>query len=150
MNPSEVIEILLVEDNPHDLQLTLRALTKANLSNQIHVVRDGEEALDYLFCRGTYCDRPFAEHPRVILLDLKLPKVDGLEVLATIKGDLLTRHIPVVMLTSSKEQNDVLESYNLGANSYIEKPVNFERFAQAIQQLGIYWLLLNHLPYSEN
>ena len=149
MNESAEVEILLVEDNPHDLQLTLRALRRANLANAIHVARDGEEALEFLFPPGsTAADAPDPTL-RVILLDLKLPKVDGLEVLARIKGDARTRRIPVVMLTSSKEQNDVLESYDLGVNSYIVKPVNFERFAEAIQQLGLYWLLTNHLPNTE-
>lgn len=146
MNELSMVEILLVEDNPQDLELALRALRKANLTNQIHAVRDGAEALDFIFAEGAYSSRKIENSPKVILLDLKLPKVDGLEVLQRIKGDPKTRAIPVVVLTSSKEQNDVLESYQLGVNSYIVKPVNFERFAEAVQQLGLYWLLLNHPP----
>jgi two-component system response regulator len=138
-----IIEILLVEDNPEDLQLALRALKKANLDNHIHVARDGEEALQFVFCEGEFACRKIDKQPKVILLDLKLPKVDGLEVLQRIKGDPRTRMIPVVMLTSSKEQSDVLKSYNLGVNSYIVKPVNFEQFADAVGQLGMYWLLRN-------
>jgi two-component system, response regulator len=138
-----IIEILLVEDNPEDLQLALRALKKANLDNHIHVARDGEEALQFVFCEGEFACRKIDRPPKVILLDLKLPKVDGLEVLQRIKGDPRTRMIPVVMLTSSKEQSDVLKSYNLGVNSYIVKPVNFEQFADAVGQLGMYWLLRN-------
>jgi len=138
-----IVEILLVEDNPQDLQLALRALKKANLDNHIHVARDGEEALQFIFCEGEYASRKIDKPPKVILLDLKLPKVDGLEVLQRVKSDPRTRTIPVVVLTSSKEQSDVLKSYNLGVNSYIVKPVNFEQFADAVGQLGIYWLLHN-------
>jgi len=146
MNESNMIEILLVEDSPEDMALTLRALKKANLANHIHTARDGAEALEFIFCEGANARRRIEEGPKVIFLDLKLPKVDGLDVLKRIKGDPRTRMIPVVMLTSSKEQNDVLESYGLGVNSYIVKPVNFERFVAAVQQLGLYWLLLNHSP----
>ena len=146
MNESTSLEILLVEDSPDDLELTQRALRKANLTNPIHVARDGAEALDFIFCEGDYAGRDIENPPRVILLDLKLPKVDGLEVLKRIKADPRTAAIPVVVLTSSKEQNDVVESYALGVNSYIVKPVNFERFAEAVQQLGMYWLLLNQPP----
>jgi len=146
MSESREVEILLVEDNPSDLQLTLRALRKANLANSIHIARDGEEALEFVFCEGGQAGRSIEDAPRVILLDLKLPKVDGLEVLARIKADPRTHTIPVVVLTSSKEQNDVVESYGLGVNSYIVKPVNFERFVEAVQQLGMYWLVLNHPP----
>jgi len=146
MNESTSLEILLVEDSPDDLELTQRALRKANLTNPIHVARDGAEALDFIFCEGPHAARDIANPPRVILLDLKLPKVDGLEVLKRIKADPRTAAIPVVVLTSSKEQNDVVESYALGVNSYIVKPVNFERFAEAVQQLGMYWLLLNQPP----
>lgn len=141
-----LVEILLVEDNPLDLELAQRALRKANLSNRIQVARDGEEALDYIFCEGPHAGRRIEETPKVVLLDLKLPKVDGLEVLRRIKGDPRTHGIPVVMLTSSREQNDLIESYALGANSYIVKPVNFERFVEAVQGLGMYWLLLNQPP----
>ncbi len=146
MNNLNAIELLLVEDNPQDLELTRRALQKANLANRIHVARDGAEALEYVFCEGAHAGRNLAEVPRVILLDLKLPKVDGLEVLRRLKGDPRTRAIPVVVLTSSKEQRDVVESYQLGVNSYIVKPVNFERFADAVRSLGLYWLLLNQPP----
>ena len=146
MNETSPMDILLVEDNPHDLELTLRALKKANISNRIEVARDGVEALDLVFCRGPYAGRKIGDGPRVILLDLKLPKIDGLEVLRAIKGDARTRSIPIVVLTSSKEQRDVVDSYNLGVNSYIVKPVNFERFAEAVKELGFYWLLLNQPP----
>jgi CheY-like chemotaxis protein len=146
MNDNHIVELLLVEDNPRDLELALRALHKANFTNRIRVARDGAEALDFIFCEGAYADRQMAEGPKVILLDLKLPKVDGLEVLKRLKSDPRTRLIPVVMLTSSKEQSDVVESYQLGVNSYIVKPVNFERFAEAMTQLGLYWLLLNQPP----
>jgi CheY-like chemotaxis protein len=145
MNDNE-IEILLVEDNPDDLEMALRALRKANLANRIQVARDGAEALDFIFALGEHAGRKVENGPRVILLDLKLPKVDGLEVLRRVKGDSRTRMIPVVVLTSSKEQPDVLECYNLGVNSYIVKPVNFERFAAAVSELGMYWMLLNHPP----
>ena len=146
MNQTNAAEILLVEDNPQDLELTQRALRKANLANHIHIARDGAEALDFLFCEGAHAGRKIEDGPKVILLDLKLPKLDGLQVLKRIKSDPRTRTIPVVVLTSSKEQNDVVESYHLGVNSYIVKPVNFERFAEAVQQLGMYWLLLNQPP----
>lgn len=143
MNTPSIVEILLVEDNPQDLELTLRALKKANISNRIEVARDGVEALDFIFGEGAHLGRKIEDAPKVILLDLKLPKIDGLEVLKRVKGDPRTRAIPVVVLTSSKEQRDVVESYNLGVNSYIVKPVNFERFAEAVKELGFYWLLLN-------
>jgi CheY-like chemotaxis protein len=146
MNPAAEIEILLVEDNQDDLDMTLRALQKANLANRIHVARDGVEALDFIFGEGLHAGRKVENGPRVILLDLKLPKLDGLQVLKRVKSDPRTRAIPVVMLTSSKEQKDVIESYHLGVNSYIVKPVNFEGFASAVQELGMYWLLLNHPP----
>ena len=149
MNDPSIVEILLVEDNPQDLQLTLRALQKHNLANHIHVARDGEEALQFIFCEGEYAKRKIENAPKVILLDLKLPKVDGKEVLERIKGDPRTKMIPVVVLTSSKEQKDVVESYELGVNSYIVKPVNFEGFAAAVQELGMYWLLHNQPPKLE-
>jgi two-component system, response regulator len=142
----DIVEILLVEDNPQDLQLALRALSKANLTNRIEVVRDGAEALEFIFGEGQYTGRRLENGPKVVLLDLKLPKVDGLEVLKRIKGNDRTRAIPVVILTSSKEQSDLVESYRLGVNSYIVKPVNFERFAKAVQELGMYWVLLNQSP----
>ena len=148
MNPSQAIEILLVEDNPDDLDLTLRALSKARLSNSIHVARDGEQALDFIYRRNEYAAGGGPANPKVILLALKLPKIDGLEVLRTLKSDAATRTIPVVVLTSSKEQRDIVESYNLGVNSYIVKPVDFEHFVDAVQNLGLYWLLLNQPPAS--
>jgi two-component system, response regulator len=143
---ADTVEILLVEDNPEDLQLALRALAKAHLTNHIQVARDGAEALEFLFCEGLYAGRKPDRTPKVVLLDLKLPKIDGLEVLKRLKGDERTRMIPVVMLTSSREQSDLVESYRLGVNSYIVKPVSFERFAQAVQDLGLYWVLLNQAP----
>jgi CheY-like chemotaxis protein len=146
MNEATTIDLLLVEDNPQDLELSLRALRKANLSKRIHVARDGAEALEFVFCEGPHSARRIADTPKVILLDLKLPKVDGLEVLKRIKDDPRTKMIPIVVLTSSKEQTDVVESYNLGVNSYIVKPVNFERFAEAVSNLGLYWVLLNQPP----
>jgi len=140
------VEILIVEDSDEDLELALRALKNSNLSNHIHIARDGVEALEFIFCEGPYAARRIEDGPKVILLDLKLPRVDGLEVLGRVKGDPRTRTIPVVVLTSSKEQKDVVESYKFGVNSYIVKPVNFERFVQAVQELGMYWLLLNQPP----
>jgi two-component system response regulator len=149
MNPENIVEILIVEDNEQDLALAQRALRKANVTNRIHVARDGEEALEFLFCEGQFVGRKMEDGPKVILLDLKLPKIDGLEVLQRIKSDPRTKSIPVVVLTSSKEQNDVVETYNLGVNSYIVKPVNFEQFSETVQKLGMYWLLLNHPPKLE-
>jgi len=146
MSTENVVEILLIEDSPEDLELGLRALRKANLTNHIEVCRDGAEALDFIFCEGAYAGRKIEDVPKVILLDLKLPKVDGLDVLKRIKGDPRTNSIPIVVLTSSQEQSDVVKSYQLGVNSYIVKPVNFEGFAAAVQQLGMYWLLLNQPP----
>jgi CheY-like chemotaxis protein len=140
------IEILLVEDNPDDLDMALRALRKAHLANSIHVARDGAEAVDFIFGQGAHAGRKVENGPKVILLDLKLPKIDGLEVLRRVKSDPRTKVIPVVVLTSSKEQPDVVECYKLGVNSYIVKPVNFETFASAVSELGMYWLLLNHPP----
>lgn len=140
------VEILLVEDNPSDEELTLHALRKHHLVNTIHVVRDGAEALDFLFCRGQYAERGPLDAPRMILLDLKLPKVDGLEVLRQIKADEGLRRIPVVVLTSSNHETDIVESYNLGVNSYIVKPVEFDQFTETVRQLGMYWLLLNETP----
>jgi CheY-like chemotaxis protein len=146
MREANAVEILLVEDNPQDLELALRALRKGNLTTQIQVVRDGAEAMEFIFCEGAHASRRIGNGPKVILLDLKLPKVDGLEVLRRIKSDPRTNTIPVVVLTSSKENSDLVQSYQLGVNSYIVKPVNFERFAAAVQELGMYWLLLNEPP----
>src|SRR4051812_6199207 len=146
MNNSSIIELLLVEDNPQDLELALRSLRKINLANHIEVARDGAEALDIIFCEGPQSERKMADGPRVILLDLKLPKVDGLEVLKRVKSDPRTRTIPVVVLTSSKEQRDIVESYHLGVNSYIVKPVNFDGFTEAMREVGVYWLMLNQAP----
>jgi CheY-like chemotaxis protein len=143
MNETDAVEILLVEDTPEDLELALRALRKAKLTNHIQVARDGAEAIEFIFGEGAYAGRKIEDGPKVILLDLKLPKIDGIEVLRRVKSDARTQAIPVVVLTSSKEQKDVVESYRLGVNSYIVKPVNFERFAEAVQDLGMYWLLLN-------
>lgn len=142
--------LLLVEDNPDDELLTVRALRKHNLANEIVVARDGQQALDYLFGEGEYEGRPPEELPQVILLDLKLPKVDGLQVLERIRADERTRSIPVVVLTSSNEERDILRSYDLGANSYVRKPVNFEQFLEAARQLGLYWLVLNEVPYGRD
>ena len=138
--------ILLVEDNPDDELLTLRALNQSSLANEIMVARDGEEALDFLFCQGKFADRDSGQKPEVILLDLKLPKIDGLEVLRQIRSDERTRLFPVVILTSSKEEQDLLQSYNLGCNSYIRKPVDFKQFSESIRRLGLYWLVLNETP----
>jgi two-component system response regulator len=145
VNMNEV-EILLVEDNLKDVELTLSALRKENLSNHIQVVRDGEEALEFLFCRGAFSNRTFDHPPKLIILDLKLPKIDGLEVLRTIKLDDRTRAIPVTILTSSKEDRDLVESYELGVNSYIQKPVDFDQFRETVKQLGLYWLVVNQPP----
>jgi two-component system, response regulator len=149
MNPLDIVEILIVEDSSEDLNLALRALRKAKITNRIQVARDGEEAVEFIFCEGPFAQRKMEDGPKVILLDLKLPKIDGLEVLRRIKSDPRTRSIPVVMLTSSREQNDVVESYDLGVNSYIVKPVDFDQFSEAVQKLGLYWLLTNHPPNLE-
>jgi two-component system response regulator len=140
-------EILLVEDNPNDVELTLRALQKRNLASKVFVVKDGAEALEFLFATGAYSQRPMDSQPRVILLDLKLPKVDGIEVLRRIKADPRTKFTPVVMLTSSQEERDVLDTYKLGVNSYIVKPVDFSNFVHAVSEIGMYWALLNKVPY---
>ena len=140
------IEILLVEDDPQDIRLTLRELERENLRNRIVVARDGEEALDFLFCRGVHKERSFLHLPKLVLLDLKLPKVDGLQVLQEIKSKPETKTIPVVVMTSSGEQRDLVESYRLGVNSYIQKPVDFDKFCETIKTLGFYWLVVNRVP----
>ena len=144
MNNSRV-EVLLVEDNPHDAEMTIRALKKVNLANQLIHVKNGAEALDFIFARGAFAEREIENKPRVILLDIKMPKVDGIEVLRQIKSNDTTRMIPVVIMTSSKEEQDIITSYNLGVNSYVVKPVDFEGFAKAVSELGCYWLLINQL-----
>jgi len=138
--------ILLVEDNPDDEALTIRALKKNNIGNDLVVVHDGAEALDFLFATGAFSSRDINDRPQVILLDLKLPKVDGLEVLRRIRADERTRLLPVVILTSSKEDTDLVKSYSLGANSYVRKPVDFNQFVEAVRNLGLYWLVLNEAP----
>jgi len=147
MTTLEDVEILLVEDNPNDVELTLRALQKQNLASKVFVVRDGVEALDFIFATGTFEKRNIENRPKVVLLDLKLPRIDGIEVLRRIKTDRRTKDTPVVMLTSSHEDRDVLETYNLGVNSYIVKPVDFGNFVRAVSELGVYWGLLNKIPY---
>ncbi len=142
--------ILLVEDNPDDEALTLRALKRNNIRNEVLVVRDGAAALDYMFGRGEFQGRDLNNIPQVILLDLKLPKVDGLEVLRQLRANPRTKRAPVVILTSSKEESDLLEGYNLGANSYVRKPVDFTQFMEAVRQLGLYWLVLNEAPPAED
>ncbi len=144
--PKRAVEILLVEDNPEDVELTLHALRQEKLANSIQVARDGEEALDFLFCRGAFSDRSFEQPPRVVLLDLKLPKVDGLEVLREMKQDGRTKAIPVVILTASREEKDMVSGYHLGANGYIQKPVDFDNFRGVVKQLGLYWLVINEPP----
>ena len=145
-NISQVVEILLVEDNATDAELAMRTLKKNNLANNLVWVKDGAEALDFLFARGEYAGRSDCAPPRLVLLDLRLPKVDGMEVLRVIKDDARTQAIPVVVLTSSQEDRDVAESYKLGVNSYISKPVEFDAFAKTVAELGMYWLLYNHPP----
>src|SRR5213596_464571 len=147
MTSLDDVEVLLVEDNPNDVELTLRALQKHNLANKVFIVKDGAEALDFMFAAGAYSQRKIENRPKVILLDLKLPKVDGIEVLRRIKADDRTKHTPVVMLTSSQEDRDVLDTYKLGVNSYIVKPVDFSNFVHAVSELGVYWGILNKVPY---
>jgi two-component system response regulator len=146
MENFNAVEILLVEDNPQDAELMIRALRKQNLANQIHIAEDGAEALDFIFCNGKYADRDFSKSPKVIFLDLKLPKVSGLEVLQELKSNPLTRTLPVVVVTSSRENPDIKRAYELGVNSYVVKPVNFDDFLKAMSQIGLYWLLVNEIP----
>jgi two-component system response regulator len=141
--------ILLVEDNPDDVELTMRAFLKNNIANKVVVARDGVEALDYLFCQGTYNSRNSEDKPRLILLDLKLPKLDGLQVLERLRADERTKLVPVVILTSSKEEQDLISGYKSGANSYVRKPVDFNQFVEAVRQIGLYWLLINEPPNQD-
>ncbi len=146
MSPHGEIDILIVEDNAADVELTLHVLQKNKLANKIYVARDGEEALNFIFCREKFGDRSFDAPPRIVLLDLKLPKVDGKEVLKAVRNDPRTRSIPVVIFTSSKEERDLIDGYGLGANSYIQKPLDFNEFRDAVRQFGMYWLLVNIPP----
>jgi len=145
MSDPHQIEILLAEDNPEDAEMTMRALRKRNLANHVHWVRDGEEALEYLFCTGRYAGRDMNYPPRLVLLDIKMPKVDGIEVLRRVKNSAL-KQVPVVVMTSSNEERDVLESYRLGVNSYIVKPVRFDDFVETVSKIGLYWVLTNRVP----
>ena len=140
------VDILLVEDSPNDVELTLHALRRQNLANHVVVVRDGEEALDFLYCRGQYADRTNCIYPRIVLLDLKLPKIDGLEVLRQLKSNEATRAIPVVVLTASKEEQDLVRGYRLGANGYVQKPLDFDEFRETVKKIGLFWLLVNQAP----
>jgi two-component system response regulator len=144
------LDILLVEDNQDDMDLALHALQRGKVVNRIFVVRDGEEALDFLFCRGPFADRSFDHPPKLVLLDLKLPKVDGMEVLKQVKNDSRTKQIPVVIMTSSKEERDLVSGYALGVNSFIQKPVDFDQFRETIKNVGLYWLVTNQPPVTAN
>jgi CheY-like chemotaxis protein len=147
MNTNEV-DILLVDDSQNDVDLTLHALRAENLANPVFVARDGEEALEFLFCTGLHAQRSFDRPPKLVLLDLKLPKVDGMQVLRQVKGDARTKNIPVVLMTSSREERDLLNGYNLGANSYLQKPVDFDEFRKMVKLLGLYWLVINQPPVT--
>ncbi len=149
MNFAE-LDILLVEDSQDDMDLALHALRRGNVANRIFVVRDGEEALDFLFCRGSYAQRTFDHPPKLVLLDLKLPKVDGMEVLKQVKSDPRTKTIPIVIMTSSKEERDLVAGYNFGANSFIQKPVDFDQFRETVKTVGLYWLVINQQPVTED
>jgi two-component system, response regulator len=146
MDKNSSLQILLVEDNPDDVELALHAFEEFKLANRVQVVRDGAEAIDFLFCKGAYAQRDPTDWPKVVLLDLKLPKIDGLEVLRQIRENPKTRFLPVVILTSSREERDIVEGYRLGVNSFIQKPVDFEQFTAAIRTLGLYWLIMNRPP----
>ena len=146
MNYQDAVDILLVEDNPRDTELTIRALNKHNITNKLIVLEDGAETLDFIFCRGKHADRVITNYPKIILLDLKLPKVNGLEVLKTIKSDKRTKMIPVIMVTSSMQDSDIKTAYEYGANSYVVKPVDFNKFIEAMSHLVLYWLLVNQSP----
>jgi two-component system, response regulator len=143
---SHEVEILLVEDSPEDAELTIRALRRHKIANEIQVAEDGAEALDFLFCRGAHQDRTFSHPPRLVLLDLKLPKVGGMEVLRAIRADERTKAIPVVVLTSSKEERDLIDGYKLGVNAYAQKPVDFQQFSETVRQIGMFWMLINQAP----
>jgi CheY-like chemotaxis protein len=149
MNSRE-LDILLVEDNQDDMDLALHALRREKLANSIFVARDGEEALDFLFCRGAFAQRSFDHPPKLVLLDLKLPKIDGMEVLKQVKSDPRTKTIPVVIMTSSKEERDLVAGYNLGANSYIQKPVDFDQFRETVKSVGLYWVVINQAPVAHD
>jgi two-component system response regulator len=144
-----MVDILLVEDSQDDIDLAMHALRQGKLANSIFVVRDGEEALDFLFCRGAYSDRNFSQPPKLVLLDLKMPKIDGLQVLKQVKSDARTKSIPVVIMTSSKEERDLIEGYSSGVNSFIQKPVDFDQFRGTVKTLGMYWLLVNQAPVKQ-
>ena len=146
MTEHDQMEILLVEDNPADAEMTLRALRRNNLANKVHWVKDGEEALEYMFCSGAYAGRDRAAGPKLVMLDIKMPKVDGIEVLRRLKANEETRTVPVVVMTSSNEERDVVESYRLGVNSYIVKPVRFESFLETVANIGLYWMITNRVP----
>ena len=143
---SHEVEILLVEDSPEDAELTIRALRRNKIANEIQVAEDGAEALDFLFCRGSFKDRALSPQPKLVLLDLKLPKIGGIEVLRAIRGDERTKAIPIVILTSSKEERDLIDSYKLGVNAYAQKPVEFEQFNETVRQIGMFWMLINQAP----